>query len=339
MVRYESMALYQFKEFLDFDDVADYLMDKGIYHFDLYQSDDRYRLSKFIWGLIISDKITPVFYYSGFAYDLSDKQNQEFLNNKTQCKEMLIFSDSMLNDWNDDRRLTIDGFSQKPQAWGNTSPFQTPFNQTTQEYVDLRGKTSDFYKYKSFKNNKEYILDISNYNSCPNLLIPRIQLDNILFPSDIYQKSKETSQAFDKFGTPSIISVQPSIETLNQRIKGKDNEIATLNARIAELERQVKETGLTIKGIDLVNYERQKAQEFACIIAKSIWKMDKTRQIKTGEMVQYVKSLLLEFSPNDVPERDETLSDWLKEIKPQYATTSGRPPKNTPTEIPLTFKK
>lgn len=51
MVGYESMGLYQFKEFLDFDNVADYLMDKGIYHFDLYQSDDRYRLSKFIWGV------------------------------------------------------------------------------------------------------------------------------------------------------------------------------------------------------------------------------------------------------------------------------------------------
>lgn len=232
------MGLYQFTEFLAVSDVAEYLTDKGVYKFDLYESTDRYRLNEFIWGLIISDKITPVFHYNGFAYDLSDEQNREFLTNKDEYKETLIFSNSMLNDWNDDNRITIDGFLQKSQGWQNAPRYPTPFEQQFQEHFDLRGKTSDFYKYKSFKSNKEYILDISNYNSYPNLLIPRVQLDNIFF-SDIYQKPQEPPQTFDNFGTPSIAIVQPSIETLNQRIKERDNEIAILNARIAELEQRL----------------------------------------------------------------------------------------------------
>lgn len=235
------MGLYQLSDFLSIDDVADYLTEKQIHHFDLYESNDRYRLNEFILGLIISDKITPVFHYNGFAYDLSDEKNREFLTNKAEYKETLIFSNSMLNDWNDDRVIAIDGFSQKPQGWQNTPRYPTPFEEQFQEHFDLRGKTSDFYKYKSFKSDKEYILDISNYNSYPNLLIPKIQLDNIFF-SDIYQKPKEILQTSGNFGTASITIVQPSIETLNQRIKDKDSEITSLNAQIRELEKIIEQS-------------------------------------------------------------------------------------------------
>lgn len=56
------MGLYQLKEFLDFDDVAEYLTDKGVYEFDVSQEYDYRKLKNFIKELYQGDKITPVFY-------------------------------------------------------------------------------------------------------------------------------------------------------------------------------------------------------------------------------------------------------------------------------------
>lgn len=297
------MELYQLSDFLSIDDVADYLTEKQIHHFDLYESNDRYRLNEFIWGLIISDKITPVFHYNGFAYDLSDEQNREFLTNKAEYKETLIFSNSMLNDWNDDRVITIDGFSQKPQGWQNAPRYPTPFEQQFQEHSDLRGKTSDFYKYKSFKSDKEYILDISNYNSYLNLLIPRIQLDNIFF-SDIYQKPKETPQTSGNFGTPSITIVQPSIETLNQRIKDKDSEITALNAQIRGLEKIVEQSN----NEKLTAYSQK-------TVAKLLYALLKEHKYELGAKKGTTNDILEGLTAkHGVGISRETISKWLDRV-------------------------
>lgn len=56
------MGLYQFKEFLDFDDIAEYLTDKGVYEFDVSQKYDYRKLKNFIKELYQGNKITPVFY-------------------------------------------------------------------------------------------------------------------------------------------------------------------------------------------------------------------------------------------------------------------------------------
>lgn len=64
MVRYEIMGLYQLKDFLTFDDVADYLRDKGVYDFDLSSSYDQNRLKDWLVNMARDEKITPVFYSS-----------------------------------------------------------------------------------------------------------------------------------------------------------------------------------------------------------------------------------------------------------------------------------
>lgn len=59
------MALYDIKEFLALNDVAEYLTDKCSYDFNLECSIDQNRLIETIIQLVRNDKLHPVFYYSG----------------------------------------------------------------------------------------------------------------------------------------------------------------------------------------------------------------------------------------------------------------------------------
>lgn len=129
------------------------------------------------------------------------------------------------------------------------------------------------------------------------------------------------------------------LQAENTRLQAEN---ADLLKRITKLENKLNQANTTpanLKGLEKVNYDKAKAKLFAQIVAKSIWDMDTTEQIKSGDMVQYVKSLLLRFDDDSRPQTDEVISDWLRDIKPNYAKQSGRPSKNTPNEIPLTFKK
>lgn len=129
------------------------------------------------------------------------------------------------------------------------------------------------------------------------------------------------------------------ITNLTQQLQAKDAIIAEQAKLIAELKAE-QDTGWDeLTGIAKHNYDKKKAKGFARAIAKSIWKMDTAEQIRTDDMVQYIKCILLEASPKDLPEKNESLANWLKDIKPSYAAKSGRTPKNAPTEILLTFEK
>lgn len=132
--------------------------------------------------------------------------------------------------------------------------------------------------------------------------------------------------------------LQTQINQLQQRIAELETQNQLKDERIAELESQTTENRMMLKGLDLVNHDKAKAQLFAKVIAKSVWQMDTTKQIKSGDMVQYIKSLLLQFDDKNRPQTDETISDWLKEIKPDYAKQGGRAPNDAPTEIPLVFQ-
>lgn len=320
------MGLYKYKDFLTFDDVADYLRDKGIYDFNLYEYQDRCKLSDLIWNLIFSYKITPVFHYAGFAYDLSDESNREFLINKSEYKETLIFSESMINNWQDDQVIKLDGVIKN-----NNSGFYQPAppnDMQLQEIFNQKLRTDDFYKYKSFKNHKDYVLDISNYTTSIGLLVPRIEFDNI-------------------FIQPTTQQLSPNINYLNEAtrdLQTKDEQKTTLQQQLQEAQARIKELESTqnagvLKGLQKVNHDTERTRKFAQIIAKAIWDMDKTQAIRTNDMVQFLKPLIAQFEPSKLPDSDETVSYWLADIKPSHATKSGRPPKNELLEIPLTFKK
>lgn len=127
-------------------------------------------------------------------------------------------------------------------------------------------------------------------------------------------------------------------------LKNKDQQITTLQQQLQEARTRIKELESTqnagvLKGLQKVNHDTERTRKFAQIIAKAIWDMDKTQAIRTNDMVQFLKPLIAQFEPSKLPDSDETVSYWLADIKPLHATQAGRPPKNEPLEIPLTFKK
>lgn len=200
-----------------------------------------------------------------------------------------------------------------------------------QEIFNQKLHTDGFYKYKSFKNHKDYVLDISNYTTSIELLVPRVELDNI-------------------FNQPTTQQLSPNINYPNEAtrdLQTKDEQITTLQQQLQEAQARIKKLESTqnadvnneLKGLQKVNYDTERTRKFAQIIAKAIWDMDKGEAIRTKDMVQFLKPLILEFESKKLPDSDETVSYWLADIKPLHATQAGRPPKNEPLEIPLTFKK
>lgn len=104
------MGLYDLKEFLTFEDVADYLKDKGIYDFDLSNESDKKRLKNFLIDLAIEREINIVFDYAGLAYplDLYNIQNIDLLSidfKVINCK--LYANKRLLNNWLKDKDLCI----------------------------------------------------------------------------------------------------------------------------------------------------------------------------------------------------------------------------------------
>lgn len=74
------MGLYQLKEFLTLDDVADYLRDKGVYDFDLSVSRDCERLKEWLLGQVRNAKITTVYSIDGDF--LADVYNNMIIGGK-----------------------------------------------------------------------------------------------------------------------------------------------------------------------------------------------------------------------------------------------------------------
>lgn len=66
------MAIYDFKDFLTIDDVAEYLRDNDIYDFDLSNEYHQKRLQSFIINLINERKLTALFHYNGLVVNFSE---------------------------------------------------------------------------------------------------------------------------------------------------------------------------------------------------------------------------------------------------------------------------
>lgn len=76
-IRYDEMAIYDFKEFLTIDDVAEYLRDKKIYDFDLSQECDYKKLQSILNEWVRFKKITPVFYNTSTVDVISYQYNDD----------------------------------------------------------------------------------------------------------------------------------------------------------------------------------------------------------------------------------------------------------------------
>ena len=172
---------------------------------------------------------------------------------------------------------------------------------------------------------------------------------------DIYLLKSELDIAFNyvEKNNKHLAEVNQRLVRENTELKkqlenlSEKGEYKILLANDTERAKLKEQTGATsqsdtvaeLKGIAKVNYDKEKAQSFARIVAKFLWGMDTSQQIKSGDMANQIYALLVEFDHEATPETVGRIKDWLAEIAPTYAKQSGRPPKDQPTEIPLTLKK
>lgn len=168
------MKFYQHKDFLTFDDVAEYLMDKGMFDFDISNSSDRYKLNCFLKDLVLDEKLSIVFRYYGKA----NLFNKEFINDNRPILEkiniftneqtlILLFDRGMLKNWLDGEEFLRHKFFDKEM---HTDYFCIPV-------YKIFG-----YEY-TITDNKEHpfiiLLDDSSGQYGVDPLFPKSQLDNL----------------------------------------------------------------------------------------------------------------------------------------------------------------
>lgn len=114
------------------------------------------------------------------------------------------------------------------------------------------------------------------------------------------------------------------------------NDLIVLHKDLMELENNIIKNNpapqkqLEIKPKKGVSIHKLQAKEQAKIIAKALWNNDKDDKIKIAEMARLVYSELYDNGFNSqLPQNQESLQDWIRDIAPTYATTGGRP-KNEP---------
>lgn len=154
MVRYEIMGLYQLKDFLTFDDVADYLTDKGVYDFDLTHEYDYRKLKSFIKELYQGGKITPIFYCEASLFKIHGFDDKKEVEPPT----MVGFSYFICN-------------RDMMKAFFNDCPIHTNFCvDDAKTFYRLYQDTSPYYIYIARDNENDFEVEI---------LFPKAQLDNL----------------------------------------------------------------------------------------------------------------------------------------------------------------
>lgn len=144
------MGLYDLTDFLNFDDVADYLTDKGVYSFDLSDSQSRNRLYSLLYELVASEKLTPVFRYNGFMQEVTTFEQKTITANK-----VFLFSQYMIEVWKNSDYLPH--FEVEKEK---NSPFPA--------------------SYKEFRSDESFVLlEDKNPQYGNEPLFPKVQLDNL----------------------------------------------------------------------------------------------------------------------------------------------------------------
>lgn len=362
------MKIYDFKEFLNIDDIAEYLTDKGVSKFYPLITHSEKRLNGLLSEWIKLGKLRPLYPFNRFV--MQYKMDYGFEINESNVLE---FAENILDDFERMQNGEPKKHNHKAKRIDIGKKYINDYLIFSDEiwnslcFSDNTPLTSlDWYRFYNDENNK-YQFDIIYCDDIPpehreftifrnKVVFLKSELDTIFNQpskadlenkiSMLEQQAKMTNDNYKsiEFRTGGVDTCI-YIDDLHDKITAKDDIIAEQTKQIAELQKQLEQmpqgasVDSDLKGIEKYNHDKQKTKDFARAIAKSIWQMDVNQQIRTNDMVQHIKSILLEVSPGDLPERDESLANWLQDIKPPHAKKSGRTPKNAPTEIPLTFKK
>lgn len=240
------MKIYDFKEFLDIEDVAEYLADKGVGNFNTNNPRNCYKLHNFLKELVVSGKLNLVFRYYGRVnlcdvdFMTSPIPLSERIDSKDRGGLILLFDNSMFRDW----------LNNQDYFWHE---FYEPSKHTF---------AFEFHRYKLF--NHEHIspdnteeqdlmlLDDSNGQYGVEPLFPRAQLDAIFNQpskadlenkiSMLEQRAKMTNDNYKsiEFRTGGVDTCI-YIDDLHDKITAKDDIIAEQAKQIAELQKQLEQ--------------------------------------------------------------------------------------------------
>lgn len=240
------MKIYDFKEFLDIEDVAEYLADKGVGNFNTNNPRNCYKLHNFLKELVVSGKLNLVFRYYGRVnlcdvdFMTSPIPLSERIDSKDRGGLILLFDNSMFRDW----------LNNRDYFWHE---FYEPSKHTF---------AFEFHRYKLF--NHEHIspdnteeqdlmlLDDSNGQYGVEPLFPRAQLDAIFNQpskadlenkiSMLEQRAKMTNDNYKsiEFRTGGVDTCI-YIDDLHDKITAKDDIIAEQAKQIAELQKQLEQ--------------------------------------------------------------------------------------------------
>lgn len=240
------MKIYDFKEFLDIEDVAEYLADKGVGNFNTNNPRNCYKLHNFLKELVVSGKLNLVFRYYGRVnlcdvdFMTSPIPLSERIDSKDRGGLILLFDNSMFRDW----------LNNQDYFWHE---FYEPSKHTF---------AFEFHRYKLF--NHEHIspdnteeqdlmlLDDSNGQYGVEPLFPRAQLDAIFNQpsradlenkiSMLEQRAKMTNDNYEsiEFRTGGVDTCIYT-DDLYDKITAKNDIIAEQAKQIAELQKQLEQ--------------------------------------------------------------------------------------------------
>lgn len=238
------MAIYDFKEFLTIDDVAEYLTDKGVAKLYPIVPYAKKKLDRLLSEWIKLQKLKPLYpfdhyvmqYKIDYGFEISESNAMEFAKNIVDDFERVQKSEQKKFNYNGKRINIGKKFINDYLIFGRS---------IWDDLCVSNNASLGFLDWCRFYNdeNNQHQWEILYCDDTPQeyreftifrdkVVFLKSELETIFNP-----KPKEAPQTFGNFGTASITIVQPSIETLNQRIKDKDSEITALNAQIRELEK------------------------------------------------------------------------------------------------------
>ena len=133
----------------------------------------------------------------------------------------------------------------------------------------------------------------------------------------------------DRDGQPSIhqsIHRADLLITHYQLSKIIEGSLALINSPVETIETLIEKEAQRPRG---KSRAKEHAQLSAKAIAIHVWKNDREKQIKIGEMCEIVWNTLTEtLHIQELPNKPESLKEWIKDFAPEYAREAGRPKRN-----------
>lgn len=334
---------FLFKDFLNLDDVAEYLNQHG-YSYNPDIEEDYYRLKDTVLDLYNEQKLSIVFYYDDFATiktlqiaeSGSTEQVEEFefyisgYFHAPEATSVLkdganlriiqsYYSYYLLHDKDELPIYDVDNKYKNIIGTKFTSiEFGDDIAPSIIEFSDIRFPKADLDKLFSTKHD--------DLNSIKNELAD-VKAQNAKLIANI--KENKTTGSFS-MGTPAVAHVEletneqlrKALADANEKIIQQAQDISSLNKQ--SIERAENDNALKPKAG--ISFEKQQAKEAAAIIARLLWELDTNKQIKMTDMCHKVYSALHNSAfYNQLPDQPKSIKQWIASTAPQYASKAGRP--------------